>query len=90
MAKIHEFTGESTEDFRQLTNMHNFYCRKYTGSSPIGEVAQSVLAKVQGTFANWPKSSTLSSNNEAFKSCHRYCPLRKITKGFAVKGHWVS
>ena len=90
MAKIHELTGESTEDFRQLTNVHSSYCRKYTGSSPIGEVAQSVLAKVQGTFANWRKSTTLSSNNEAFKSCHRYCPLRKTTKGFAVKRHWVS
>ena len=64
--------------------------RKYRRLSPIGEDAQSVPAKVQGTFANWRKSSTFSSNNEAFKSCHRYCPLRKTTNGFAVKGHWVS
>jgi hypothetical protein len=48
---ISRYFGESTADIRQLAKVIRVYWRKYNGHSPIGESHESILAKVQWTFA---------------------------------------
>ena len=64
LLKVHKTfaTGESTVDFRQLAKFRRMYWRKYSGLSPIGEISEDVLAKVQWTFANGERPIGESAN----------------------------